>query len=115
LEREDWILELEVTTWFETLESLSEDGSWIFETGKDSPAVDIIEFLTENPLIFCIINLETAIWRDALPSVHYQSDKTKEELTREVEWRSSQCKDSSGGILLCYRHTISKKNSKRDE
>lgn len=64
-EREDCVLKFKVASWFERFESLTEYRCWIFETGKNCTGMNIVEFLTKDPLVFCIVNLKAAIWRNA--------------------------------------------------
>jgi hypothetical protein len=37
----------------------------VFKAGHERPAVDIVELLGENPWIFCVVDLEAAVRRDA--------------------------------------------------
>ena len=38
----------------------------VFEARHKGPAVDIVEFLGEDPLVFCIVDFERAVWRNAV-------------------------------------------------
>ena len=35
-----------------------------FETGDEGAAMDVVEGFREDPLVFCIVDLETAVWGD---------------------------------------------------
>jgi hypothetical protein len=37
----------------------------VFEARHERSAVDVVEFLGEDPRIFCVVDLEAAVWRDA--------------------------------------------------
>jgi hypothetical protein len=48
---------------------LADDVLGIFEAGKEGAAVDIFEFLSEIPLVFCVIDFKAAVRRDAVPEL----------------------------------------------
>jgi len=65
-------LEFVVPSWSEGFESFTENSGMIFETRNKSTAVDVVELLLEDPLIFCIVNFKTAVGGDALSLAHWQ-------------------------------------------
>jgi hypothetical protein len=45
---------------------LLEDCFWVYEAAKEGAAVDEVEFSALDPFVFGIVDLEVAIWRDAV-------------------------------------------------
>ena len=58
-------MELEVASWSKCFERFANDRWWVFETCCEGAAVDVVEWLREEPLFFCIVDLENAICGDA--------------------------------------------------
>jgi hypothetical protein len=46
--------------------SLSEHQFLVAEKGGERSAVDVVEALTEDPFIFCVVDFEAAVWWNAL-------------------------------------------------
>lgn len=40
-------------------------GVGVFEAGGEGAAVDVVEFVAEGPVVFGVVDLEVAVWRDA--------------------------------------------------
>jgi hypothetical protein len=60
------VLEFEVATWGERFEGFGDHILGVFEAGDESPPVDVVKFLGEVPLVFCVINFEAAVCWDAI-------------------------------------------------
>lgn len=58
-------MQLEISPWLKRVEGLADDLAWVFEARKQSPTMDIIKLLAENPFVFGIVDLEVAVWRNA--------------------------------------------------
>jgi hypothetical protein len=55
-------LHLKVAAWSEAMEGTGEDSRDIFEAVHESSTVDVVEWLGEEPVFFCIVDLEVAVW-----------------------------------------------------
>lgn len=40
------------------------NGRGVFEAGEEGSAMNEIKFLTGSPFVFCVVDFETAVWRD---------------------------------------------------
>lgn len=69
------VLHLEDTAGGETLESTGEHGGDVLEAVHESTAVDVIEWLAKRPLVFGVVDLELAVWRNARQIVRQESLK----------------------------------------
>lgn len=68
------VLQLEISSRGKIIEDLLADRAIVLEACHQGTRVDVIEWVVECPLIFCIINLELAIWWIADCRVSMQSN-----------------------------------------
>jgi hypothetical protein len=61
-------LEFEVAAWGERFERFVDHVLRVFEAGEESPSMDVVESLGEDPFVFSIVNFEMAIWWNAVLS-----------------------------------------------
>jgi hypothetical protein len=66
LEGKTSILKLEIPAGGERLEGFGDDKGGVFETCEKGAAMNEVEGIAECPFVFGVVDLETAVWRDAL-------------------------------------------------
>jgi hypothetical protein len=59
-------LQLEIPARREVLKDLLHDAAVVVEAGDDGAGVDVVEWLAEGPLFFCVVDLELAVCWDAV-------------------------------------------------
>jgi hypothetical protein len=59
-------LELEISSRREVVEDGVYNGAVVLEAAEQGAAVNEVKFLGEEPLLFYVVYLETAIWRNTL-------------------------------------------------
>jgi hypothetical protein len=69
LEWIDDVLQLKIAAWGERVEGLADDVLGVFEAGKECAAMDIFKFLSEIPVVFCVVDFKAAVRRDAVPEL----------------------------------------------
>ena len=58
------VLHFKMATRCKCFEHTGENGGDIFEAVHEGAAVDVVEWLREEPLFFCVVDLENAICGD---------------------------------------------------
>ena len=61
-ERHTTVLHLKIAAWSKAMEGTSEDSRDFFEAVHEGSTVDVVEWLGEEPVFFCIVDLEVAVW-----------------------------------------------------
>jgi hypothetical protein len=59
-------LELKISSRCKVVEDGVYNGAVVFEAAEQGAAVNEVEFLGEEPLVFYVVYLETAVWWDTL-------------------------------------------------
>jgi hypothetical protein len=58
------VLELKIAPWYQGFECFADDRRRVFETCRERTAVDVVELLGEEPLVFCVVYFELTIGWD---------------------------------------------------
>jgi hypothetical protein len=66
VDRNDKILDLEVTPWTKERDGRVYDIKMGFETTCNRASVDIVKLVSEDPWIFCIIDFKVAVGWDTI-------------------------------------------------
>ena len=80
-------MQLKVAAWSKCVEGFADDGWWVFETCCQGAAVDVVEFLGEDPFVFCVVDLKAAVLRNTSQLENHFWGSGTERHTSGAEWR----------------------------
>jgi hypothetical protein len=63
--RETRILQLKIASWLKIIINRFQHSAVVLEAGHNRTGMNIVEGLTENPLVLSIVYFKTAVWWDA--------------------------------------------------
>jgi hypothetical protein len=73
--------------WSERIIGFLKNEAWVFETGQEHTAVNVVKLLAEIPLVFCVVDLKAAVLRNTSQLENHFWGSGTERHTSGAEWR----------------------------